>query len=153
MTKNTLDEVWVHVDKDVTYAGAFEFLGKKDAEGFDLIPDFDDDVQLRTTSVRAHPRLLAAFDTLSSRFGESRNDTFAIAVNIFIGVAVSNYVSGSVSVKAAKQSDVNLAELFLQEHESFVQSLDCDDDVKEDISRISRDWVLRKMSEALNVAD
>ena len=135
-----------------TTSELFERLGRKDANGQDsVLPDAEDQSEMRTTSLRISASLLAAFDAVSSRFELSRNESFAYAVELYLDTLVNSYALGAA---AAKEDDtLNQAQLFNQERYALIDSLVCEEDVKRDVKILTNADANKKCKELHNVAD
>lgn len=135
-----------------TTSDLFERLGQKDASGQDnVLPDVEDQSEMRTTSLRISSSLLAAFDAVSSRFELSRNESFAYAVELYLDTLVNSYAIGAA---AAKKDDTQTpAQLFSHERHALIDGLVCDDSVKRDIKILTNSDANKKCKELDNATD
>lgn len=135
-----------------TTSDLFERLGQKDAKGDkNVLPDAEDQSEMRTTSLRINASLLAAFDAVSSRFELSRNESFAYAVELYLDTLVNSYALG---VAAAKEDDTLTPEqLFNRERYAFIDDLTCDDQVKHDIKVLTNADAIKRCKELNNATD
>lgn len=135
-----------------TTSDLFERLGHKDANGSNsVLPDAEDQTEMRTTSLRISASLLAAFDAVSSRFELSRNESFAVAVELYLETLVNSYSAG---VASAKEDDtLSPLQLFLKERETFIDALVCDTQVKADVERLTWTAAQKKCKEFHNATD
>jgi hypothetical protein len=133
-----------------TISDLFERLGQKDAKGdTNVLPDAEDQSEMRTTSLRISGSLLAAFDAVSSRFDLSRNEAFAYAVELYLDTLVNSY---AVGVAEAKQDDtLSLAQSFNKERYAFIDALVCEEVVKRDI-KVSTNSDANKRCKEMNDA-
>lgn len=135
-TTDKLD--YIHVVElagEGTISDLFHRLGKKDAKGDkNVLPDADQS-DMRTTSLRIEASLLAAFDAVSSRFELSRNESFAYAAELYLDTLVNSYALGVSEAK--ENSDMTKEQLFCSARSELIDSLVCDDDVKQSIQTLT----------------
>ncbi len=141
-------------DGSATYSQIFEALGKREAMGdLEERPEVQESPEMKITSVRIHADLLAQFDVVASRFELSRNEAFGIAVGLFLESIVNNYVFGAASFEAAISNDSSLHDVLIQEHQNFIDSLECDEIVKEWVKSTTHDGLMNKLKEVLDATD
>jgi len=142
-------------DGSATYSQIFEALGKREAMGdLEERPEVQESPEMKITSVRIHADLLAQFDVVASRFELSRNEAFGIAVGLFLESIVNNYVFGAASFEAAISNDIpSLADNLILERQAFMDSLQCDQSVKDGVESTTHDGFVNKLKEVSNATD
>lgn len=105
--------------------------------------------EMKTTSIRMDEMLLASLDAVAKRFELSRNEAFEYAVDCFINDAINGYALGASHVNC-NYKDFGTSDRLYDESVELIASLDCDTNIKNYITSITHNGLIKKMDEIDN---
>lgn len=142
----------VELGGEAVISDIFAALARKDnQENEQRFAPVEEQVEMRTTSLRMDAPTLAAFDAVARRFELSRNEAFSYAVHSFISDAINGYALGSA--ESQPKDDRNLLEVFSDERDELIMRLDCDIDTQDNIKEITKNDFVKKLKELANATN
>ena len=139
----------VELEGEAVLAELFAALARKEYQDeAQVFSQPEEQVEMRTTSLRIEAPRLAAFDAVARRFELSRNEAIAYAIESFISDAINGYSLGAAESKP-NPNNLNKAQRFSDERDSLISKLDCDADIQADIKDISHNDAIAKMKELI----